>query len=57
MKRRKIIRHSAAYLALGVLIIIALFPYFWMITCAIRDQNEIFTVSYTHLTLPTKLEV
>ena len=42
MKRRKIIRHSAAYLALGVLIIIALFPYFWMITCAIRDQNEIF---------------
>lgn len=42
MKRRKIIRHSAAYLALGVLILIALFPYFWMITCAIRDQNEIF---------------
>jgi multiple sugar transport system permease protein len=42
MKRRKIIRHSAAYLALGVLIIIALFPYFWMITCAIRDQSEIF---------------
>lgn len=42
MKRRKIIRHSAAYPALGVLIIIALFPYFWMITCAIRDQNEIF---------------
>lgn len=42
MKRRKIIRHSATYLALGVLIIIALFPYFWMITCAIRDQNEIF---------------
>ena len=42
MKRRKIIRHSAAYLALGVLIIIALFPYFWMVTCAIRDQNEIF---------------
>ena len=42
MKRRKIIRHSAAYLALGVSIIIALFPYFWMITCAIRDQNEIF---------------
>lgn len=42
MKRRKIIRHSVAYLALGVLIIIALFPYFWMITCAIRDQNEIF---------------
>lgn len=42
MKRRKIIRHSAAYLALGVLIIIALFSYFWMITCAIRDQNEIF---------------
>ena len=42
MKRRKIIRHSAAYLALGVLIIIALFPFFWMITCAIRDQNEIF---------------
>lgn len=42
MKRRKIIRHSTAYLALGVLIIIALFPYFWMITCAIRDQNEIF---------------
>ena len=42
MKRRKIIRHSAAYLALGVLIIIALFPYFWMIPCAIRDQNEIF---------------
>ena len=24
------------------MIIIALFPYFWMITCAIRDQNEIF---------------
>lgn len=42
MKRRKMIRSISAYAVLAVLVIIALFPYFWMLTCATRDQSEIF---------------
>lgn len=42
MKRRKILRNTLAYAVLLILVVIALFPYFWMFTCAIRDQSEIF---------------
>ena len=42
MKRRKIVRCTLAYAVLLILVIVALFPYFWMLTCAIRDQSEIF---------------
>jgi len=42
MKRRKLIRNILAYAVLAILVVIALFPYYWMFTCAVRDEAEIF---------------
>jgi multiple sugar transport system permease protein len=42
MERQKRIRTILAYAALALFLAVALFPYYWMLTCAIRDQSEIF---------------
>ena len=44
MKKLKAVRSALAYLILTAAAVMALFPYFWMITCAVRDQKELFTI-------------
>lgn len=44
MKKIKLLRSSLAYGALGIFALVALFPYFWMLTCAVRGQSELFTI-------------
>lgn len=44
MKKVKLLRSALAYGALGIFALVALFPYFWMLTCAVRDQSELFTI-------------
>ena len=44
MKKLKAMRTIFAYAAIGLFLLTALFPYFWMITCAVRDQSDLFTI-------------
>lgn len=44
MKKLKAFSSAVAYIIIGLFILSALFPYFWMITCAIRDQSDLFTI-------------
>ncbi|MEA5016189.1 MAG: carbohydrate ABC transporter permease [Candidatus Limiplasma sp.] len=44
MKKVKLLRSALAYGVLGIFALVALFPYFWMLTCAVRDQSELFTI-------------
>lgn len=46
MKGRKLIRRfqdSVKYLVLSLLAVITAFPFFWMISCALRKPNELLT--------------
>ena len=70
---RRIAGSAASYLVLCVLVLFFLFPLFVMLAISILPDSEVNTqvlfsrqgiinlgtypVSYTHLTLPTKLEV
>lgn len=47
MKRIKWVRNSFAYLLLSAFLLAALFPYFWMITSAVRNQADLFTIPPT----------
>jgi multiple sugar transport system permease protein/raffinose/stachyose/melibiose transport system permease protein len=44
MKRVKWLRNVFAYALLAVFLLAALFPYYWMITSAVRDQADLFAI-------------
>jgi multiple sugar transport system permease protein len=44
MKIRKITTVITAYIFIAVFILAAIFPYFWLITCSVRDENALFTI-------------
>ena len=44
MKNRKMLSAAVAYGVLGAAVLAALFPYFWMFTSAVRDQQDLFTI-------------
>ena len=44
MTGRVFAKHTGVYLFLTAFALVVLFPYFWMITCAIRDEADLFSI-------------
>lgn len=44
MRKKSFTKKTVAFLFLALFMLVALFPYFWMITCSVRDQGELFTI-------------
>lgn len=44
MNKRLITKYTFAYVFLTVFVLIAIFPYFWLITSSIREETELFTI-------------
>ena len=49
---KRVVSRFFMYVFLTLGAVIMLFPFYWMFTAAFKTTQE--TVSYTHLTLPTK---
>lgn len=44
MKSTKLLRNVFAYSLLSLFLLSAIFPYFWMVTSAVREQADLFTI-------------
>lgn len=44
MKRNWRIKKTVVYMLLSFCCIVAIFPFFWMVTCAVRDPNVLFSI-------------
>ena len=44
MRKKSFTKKTVAFFFLFLFMLVALFPYFWMITCSVRDQEELFTI-------------